>query len=256
MRLQTTPPKGAGRSQGVSKTERLLQIIENLGKDKNTFLPLGIRTSELAERAGIPRGSVQAMLAAHVASGRLLCCKVSVPGSQTQNEYRSGAGVATPEFKPLDTKRDGIARNAAHVRPASSMPPVVVSQPFDPREPEVPVFLPKSNSSTTPQPAVGNTGSAQSEPTSADERAVASSTETPGPQPKRRGMGPASAKAPAGDVAPRPQRINGNDGIALRIDHDGTLLIATDEGVLEIGPKQSRRLGHFMADTHGVWNPF
>ncbi len=255
MRLQNTPPKGAGKSQGVTKTERLVQIVEGLGQDKVTFLPLGIRSSELAERAGIPRGSVQALLAPYVDSGRLQCCKVSVPGSPPQNEYRKGTGVPMPEFQPLNTKRAGIARNTAHVRPESSMPPVDVSRPAEKREPEVPVFLLKS-SSNTPQPAVGNTGSVRSEPTSADEHAVASSTETPGPQPEWRGMGPAPAKAPAGDVAPRPQRINGNDGIALRIDHDGTLLIATDEGVLEIDPKQSRRLGHFMADTHGVWNPF
>ena len=73
MRLQNTPPAGAGKSKGISKTERLLQIIEGLGQDKHTFLPLGIRTADLAERAGVPRGSVQALLAAHVDSGWLLC---------------------------------------------------------------------------------------------------------------------------------------------------------------------------------------
>lgn len=248
MRLQNTPPKGAGKSQGVTKTERLVQIVEGLGQDKTTFLPLGIRSSELAERAGIPRGSVQALLAPYVDSGRLQCCKVSVPGSPPQNEYRSGAGVATPEFKPLDTKRAGIARNTAHVRPEASMPPVDVSQPTEKREPEVPVFLLKSSSST-PQPAVGNTGSARSEPTSADERAVASSTETPGPQPERRGMGPAPAKAPAGDVAGK---------LKLAIDDEGVLQMgySTDPARWVFTPKQTKQLGYFLRQTHDVWNPF
>jgi len=244
MRLQTTPPKGAGKSQGVTKTERLLQIIEGLGQDKNTFLPLGIRTSDLAERAGVPRGSVQAMLAAHVASGRLLCCKVSGPGSPPQNEYRSGAGVATPKFKPLNSKRAGIARNTAHVRQASSMPPVAVSQPVDKREPEVPVFL-KSSSSTTPQPEVGNTGSVQSEQTSADEHAVASREETPGLQPERRGMGLAPAKAPAGDV------------LRMSIDQDGALQLGdeNDPARWVFTPAQVLALGDFLHGTQGVWRP-
>ena len=244
MRLQTTPPKGAGKSQGVTKTERLLQIIEGLGQDKNTFLPLGIRTSDLAERAGIPRGSVQAMLAPYVASGRLLCCKVSVPGNPPQNEYRSGAGVATPEFKPLDARRAGIARNTAHVRPASSMPAVAVSQPADKREPEVPVFL-KSSSSTTPQPEVGNTGSVQSEQTSADEHAVASREETPGLQPERRGMGPAPASAPAGDV------------LRMSIDQDGALQLGdeNDPARWVFTPSQVLALGDFLHGTQGVWRP-
>jgi hypothetical protein len=248
MRLQNTPPKGAGKSQGVTKTERLVQIVEGLGQDKVTFLPLGIRTSELAERAGVPRGSVQALLAASVDSGRLQCCKVTVPGSPPQNEYRKGTGVPIPEFQPLNTKRAGIARNTAHVRPASSMPPVDVSRPADKREPEVPVFL-KSSSSTTPQPAVGNTGSVQSEPTSADERAVASSTETPGPQPERRGMGPASAKAPAGDVAGK---------LKLAIDDEGVLQMgdASDPARWVFTPKQTKQLGYFLRQTHDVWNPF
>lgn len=245
MRLQTTPPKGAGKSQGVTKTERLLQIIEGLGQDKNTFLPLGIRTSDLAERAGVPRGSVQALLAPHVESGRLHCCKVTVPGSQQQNEYRKGAGVATPKFKPLNSKRAGIARNTAHLRPESSMPPAAVSQPAEKREPEVPVFLLKSSSSTTPQPEVGNTGSVQSDQTSADEHAVASREETPGPQPERRGMGPAPARAPAGDV------------LRMSIDQDGALQLGdeADPARWVFTPAQVLALGDFLHGTQGVWRP-
>lgn len=245
MRLQNTPPNGAGKSQGVTKTERLVQIVEGLGQDKATFLPLGIRTSDLAERAGVPRGSVQALLAPYVDSGRLQCCKVSVPGSPPQNEYRKGTGVPMPEFQPLNTKRAGIARNTAHVRPESSMPPVAVSQVFDPREPEVPVFLLKSSSRTTPQPEVGNTGSVQSEQTSADEHAVASREETPGLQPERRGMGPAPASAPAGDV------------LRMSIDQDGALQLGdeNDPARWVFTPSQVLALGDFLHGTQRVWRP-
>ena len=91
---------------------------------------------------------------------------------------------------------------------------------------------------------MGNTGSAQLDLISSDERAVTSATETPGPQPERRGMGPAPAKAPAGDV------------FSITLDDTGVLVIATDEGVIELQPAHAKRLGHFMGGSQGVWNPF
>ena len=96
---------------------------------------------------------------------------------------------------------------------------------------------------------MGNTGSVQSEQTSADEHAVASREETPGPQPERRGMGPAPARAPAGDVAGK---------LKLAIDDEGVLQMgdSTDPARWVFTKKQTKQLGYFLRQTHDVWNPF
>lgn len=251
MRLQNTPPKGAGKSQGVTKTERLLQIIEGLGQDKATFLPLGIRTSDLAERAGVPRGSVQALLAPYVDSGRLQWCKVSVPGSPPQNEYRSGAGVATPEFKSLDARRAGIARNTAHVRPASSGVMVDVSRTAATCAPEVPVFL--KNSSTIPQAQVGNSASRQ-EGTPLDTPPAVSAVTTPGSIPEST---PKPAAKAALNEEPTARPASAGAVLRLAIDQDGSLQMGDEDDPARwvLTPAQVLALGDFLHGTQGVWRP-
>ena len=61
MALANKPPKGAGQVQGVTKTERLLKVIEGLGDDKH-MKPIGIRTDALHDRTGIPAGTIAALL--------------------------------------------------------------------------------------------------------------------------------------------------------------------------------------------------
>lgn len=248
MALANTPPKGAGQVKHVTQTDKLLKAIREAGTDQYGN-PVGIRSTALAKKTGVPSKSITALLGPAVAKGLVVVCKVTPATGQVFNEYRTGPGVPPPEFKPLNTKRAGIATFNAAVRQVVAKSLVPVSRSVAPREPEVPVFLLKSNSSTTPQPAVGNTGSAQSEPTSADERAVASDQETPGPQPKRRGMGPASARAPAGDVAGK---------LKLAIDDEGVLQMgdSTDPARWVFTPKQTKQLGYFLRQTHDVWNPF
>jgi len=251
MRLPQKPPAGAGKVQHVTLTDKLLKVIDGLGNDKYGN-PVGIRSPELAAASGVPAKSITALLATAVAKGRVVVCKITVPGASAQNEYRKGGGLPPPEFKPLNTKRAGIARSTPAARRAPSADTAKGTLPQRTAEPATPVLL----SSTTPQPAVGgalrdretapraiNTGSAQSDSTSADERAVTSEQETPRPAPERRGMGPAPAKASAGDVS-------------ITIDDAGVLVIGTNEGVIELQPKQCQRLGHFMVGSQGIWNPF
>lgn len=239
MRLNHTPPKGAGRVQHITLTDKLLKVIDSLGNDKYGN-PVGIRSPDLAAASGVPAKSITALLATAVTKGRVVVCKITIPGASTQNEYRKGGGLPPPEFTPLNTKRAGVACSTPAARRAPSAEAAKGTLPERATEPVTPVLL----SSTTPQPAVGNTGSAQSDSTSADERAVTSATETPGPQPERRGMGPAPAKAPAGDV------------LSITLDDTGVLVIATDEGVIELQPTHAKRLGHFMVGSQGIWNPF
>lgn len=246
MTLANKPPKGAGQVQHVTQTDKLLKAIREAGTDQYGN-PVGIRTNELEQKTGIPTKTITALLSPQVTKGMVVVCKVTAASGQTVNEYRTGPGAPPPEFKPLNTKRAGIATFNAAVRQVVAKSLVPVSRSIAPREPEVPVFL--KSSSTTPQPAVGNTGSAQSEPTSADERAVASNPETPGPQPERRGIGPAPAKASAGDVAGK---------LKLAIDDEGVLQMgdSTDPARWVFTQKQTKQLGYFLRQTHDVWNPF
>lgn len=190
-------------------------------------------------------------------AGQVLVCKITTPGvtrGTPQNEYRL-ATMAQAPFVPLKPRKNGIAQGGpTKPLPVTTPAPKVSTPRPGVHEIAVPVL-------GRAQPAVAsNSGSsATGSPTTTPSPGVPAVAAQATPEPTAGVVlrkEPTTRKAPAGDVPPRPQRINGNDGIALRIDHDGTLLIATDEGVLEIDPKQSRRLGHFMADTHGVWNPF
>lgn len=198
--------------------DKLVRHICGLGNDKNGN-PISIRTADLAAACDVAPSSIQAMLSGPVAAGEIYVCKVTPPNGRAFNEYRQGGGQAVPEFKPLNPKRAGIALATTGQAPRPAL-------------------------SKQPQPAVGNTGSPQSESSSADERAVTSDPETPEPQPERRGMGPAPARAPAGDV------------FGITLDDAGVLVIATDEGVIELQPIHAKRLGHFMVGSQGIWNPF
>ncbi len=251
MRMTNKPPAGAGKSQGITKTDQLLKVIEGLGTDKYNN-PLAIRTAELAQKTGIDGGSITAFLAAAVRAGRVVMCKVTSGDSKkVTNEYRKAGGLAPPEFKPLNTRRAGIAHGA----PAKPVPVTTPAPTLSTPKPDVTEIEPAVLGS--PQRVGGLKPPAAGKPVTPPVAPAVAAPATPASVARVvLKKEPTAWPVPAGDVAPRPQRITGNEGIALRIDHDGTLLIATDEGMLEIDPKQSRRLGHFMADTHGVWNPF
>jgi hypothetical protein len=235
MRLSNNPPAGTGKVQRITKTDTLLAHIEGLGLDK--FMnPIGIRTQALAEATGVPVNSISVLLAPHVASGRLCTCKVTVPGSPAQNEYRKGAGAASTAFQPLNTKRSGIAlRTPAR----ASGPAAPLSTPKPGVNDIEPATLGKPQRAVGTTPAAGDQGPPPVAP------AVTAAKATPELTTRARmKKEPAARKAPAGD------------DMHLQIDEDGVVLIVTDEGILELQPKQSRRLGHFMASSHGIWNPF
>ncbi len=201
--------------------DKLVRHICGLGNDKNGN-PISIRTADLATACDIAPGSIQAMLSGPVAAGEIYVCKVTLPGVRAFNEYRKGGGQAVPEFRPLDTRRAGIAQSTADQKPRPS-------------------------TINKPQPAVGNnTGSAiPVPPASAGDRAVAARPATPKSTTRARlKEEPAAKKASAGDA------------FNLTIDDKGVLIIGTDEGVIELQPNDARRLGNFMLGSQGVWNPF
>lgn len=230
---------------------RVIEALRSLGT-ADGVRAVGIRTADLCKLARVDAQNLARITKPLVESGQVTVCKVSTPGcGGPTNEYRLGGGMATPAFKPLDTKRAGIAHGApTKPLPVTTRAPKVSTPPTD-------IMNIEPASLGAPQRVGGPKPPAAGKPVTPPVAPAVAGTATPVPTSsvvlKKE---PTARPVPAGDVPPRPQRINGNDGIALRIDHDGTLLIATDEGVLEIDPKQSRRLGHFMADTHGVWNPF
>ncbi len=238
IRLQNTPPKGAGQAQGVTKTERLIKHICGLGTDGN-MKPIGIRTAALAEATGVPANSIQVLLEPHVKKGTLVVCKITSPTGRTEREYRAGPGVPPPEFAPLTTKRRAFQLGLAHI--AASGQPAALTPRQDATAIEPPVFINPTQPAVVKARKTPAAGGAADPPRAAP--AVAAQA-TPGPTPRAAlKKEPAAVKAPAGDV-----RIGINDS--------GTLVIAIDDEALELDPKQARKLGHFMAGTHGVWNPF
>lgn len=240
------------REKNGAAAERILATLQSLGK-ADDHRHIAIRTNELAERANVDRHNLARIVQPLIDAGQVLVCKITTPGvtrGTPQNEYRL-ATMAQGSFVPLNTKRAGIAHGA----PTKPLPITTPAPKVSTPRPDIMNIEPASLGA--PKRVGGSKPPAAGKPETPPGAPAVAAPATPAPPP-----GVALKKEPtarpvsAGDVPPRPQRINGNDGIALRIDHDGTLLIATDEGVLEIDPKQSRRLGHFMADTHGVWNPF
>lgn len=241
MRLDHTPPAGAGRVQHTTKTDQLLKIIDGLGNDKYGN-PVGIRSPELAAISGIPAKSITALLAIAVARGRVVACKITRPGHQTQNEYRKGGGLPPPDFKPLNTKRTGIAIGQPAHRGGTATAPAL-STPRCDADPIAP-----SSPTKQPQPAVGTSTSAAGDPdTPPVEPTVAASPATPAPNTRAElKEEPAAQKAPAGNEL--------DITLDITLDDKGTLTIATCEGVIELDPKNTRRLGHFMVGSQGIWN--
>lgn len=219
-----------------SKTDQLLAIIEGLGVDK--FMnPVSIRVPELAQRSGIDPNSIPPLLTTAVAKGRVIMCKITVPGkAKPLNEYRKAAGASPHEWMPLNTKRAGVAlRTPAR----TSTPAVPLSTPKPGVNDIEPATLGK------PQRAVGTTPAAGGQGPPPVAPAVTATQATPKPTARARMKEePAAPKASAGDA------------LTINIDHDGVLIIGTDEGVLELHPEHSRRLGNFMLGSQGIWNPF
>lgn len=245
MRLSNTPPKGAGKPQGVTKTDRLIRHIHSLGND-TLGKPVGIRNRALSEATGVAAKSIPALLAGAIKHGDVLLCKVTPASGNIENEYRRGTGVPAPEFKPLATQRSGIAA-FAHGATTRPLPVTTPAPKLAPREIETPVLI-KHHA----QPAVArNTGSPGAEPASDTPpaaRAVAAARQTPGKALERRGIGPAPAPRPAGD-APPPLR--------LAINQDGELQMGDDDDPARwVFPiEQVMQLGDFLHGTQGVWRP-
>lgn len=210
------------------RAEQLIDAIRSAGT---------IRSGELSTITGITPNNIGTLLAPAIAARTVVVCKVSQPVGRPCNEYRIGSGVPDT-FKPLTTKRSDIG-TASHR--GGTAPRVPLSEPIKPDAASAtPTFL-------KPQPAVGNTGS--SRPDSSDipagARTVAADQATPKPAARARlKKEPTATKASAGDAC------------QCGIDDDGTLMITTPAGFLELDPKQARKLGHFMGATHGIWNPF
>lgn len=226
----------------TTHAEKLVAAILALGVDRY-MQPLSIKTKDLAKKTGIAAASIQACLDPAVKRGDVVVCKVTPATGHSYNEWRAGPGVPPTQFKPLNTKRSGVALRT----PA-----------YDPR-PAVPLSTPKPGANEIepallgqPQSAVGkNTDSARSDSSLIlpEARAVAAQAT---PKPKagvRLKEEPATPEASAGD-APYLGALD------ISINHNGTLIIGTVESVIELAPEHTRRLGNFMLGSQGVWNPF
>lgn len=228
------------RGRHPEREDKLIAAIRAAGS---------IRTKELSDATGVQGNNIGTALAAAIARGDVYVCKVTPGPGQTgrsTNEYRIGGGKPPPEFVPLNPRRAALASMAASVRRTPSAQPTTGTLPARTEWPATPVFL----SSTTPLAQVGNSASqhagasAETPPAGPADTAI---TATPGPAPKRRGMGPASATAPAGDVKK----------LRLAIDQDGSLQLGddTDPAQFVFLPEQVLQLGDFLHGTQGIWRP-
>lgn len=100
------------------------------------------RSRDIAEHLGIFAADMGAMLERLVNEGHLLVCKVEVPGSRPQNEYRIGSGMRAPAFRPL---RSASKRPPRH--PDAPAPAALDSSPlpaidFEPEAVPVPPVVP------------------------------------------------------------------------------------------------------------------
>lgn len=220
-----TKPAAAPRT--TTKAEALVRIIEGLGTEISGQ-PKGIRSRELAERAGVSQANLCNYLAPHVKSGRVAVARVDViknGSTYSTNEYRKGCGVPQPDFKPLRTS--GLTATRMVVTRIAAAAPA-------------------------PQPAVGqNTGSQRLEPSSlkTPPGAPADTARTIEPTPpavqERRGMGPAPVLPVAGAA------------LRLAINQDGELQLGDEEDPARyvFTPGQVLALGDFLHATEGVWRP-
>ena len=239
-RLRAGDAKGAAVKtdvRRVTKTDALIAHINSLGCDK-FFTPIGIRTTALAEATGVPAKSIQALLDPRVKSGELVVCKITGASGQQEREYRVGPGVPPPEFKPLDTRRNGVALRTPATRPTAAPSLSTPKPPAD--QIAAPVFIKSTQPAVVKAvktPAAGGAAPPLAEP-------AVTAQATPGPTPRAAlKKEPTAVKAPAGNVR-------------IGINAEGILVIAIDDDSIELNQKQACRLGNFMVATQGVWAPF
>jgi hypothetical protein len=80
-----------------SIADRAIKLIKARGR---------MRTSELAKALSVPATSIGSSLKWHSENGTLITCKVAIPGSKDQIEYRlSASGSPTNHFTVLDSQR-------------------------------------------------------------------------------------------------------------------------------------------------------
>lgn len=250
MTLANTPPRGAGQVKHVTQTDKLLKAIREAGTDQYGN-PVGIRTNELEKKTGIPTKTITALLSPQVTKGMVVVCKVTTASGKSVNEYRTGPGVPPPAFKPLDTRRAGIACFNAAVRQVSNAPLVAVSQPAATREPEVPVFL---KSSTTPQAQVGSNSANRQEGTPLDTPPAVSAVTNPGTRPEST---PKPATEAALNKEPAARQASAGAVLRMAIDQDGALQMGDEDDPARwvFTPSQVLALGDFLHGTQGVWRP-
>lgn len=241
MRLNHTPPKNAGKVQHVTLTDKLLKVIDNLGNDKYGN-PVGIRSPELAAASGVPSKSITALLTAAVGKGRVVVCKISVPGHQPVNEYRKGGGLPPPEFVPLNTKRAGIALRGAPKPTAAGPTPLSTPKP-----PAGKIVTPTFISKTQPEvvaPTFAETPAAGDAANPPPVVPAVAAQATPKPQ-----AGAALKKEPA------TRKASAGDVLLLSIDQDGALQIGygDDPARWIFAPHHTLALGDFLRGTQGVW---
>lgn len=225
----------------VTKTDALVAHIEGLGSDK-FFTPIGIRTSALAEATGVPANSIQQLLDSRVKSGEIVACTITGASGHREREYRAGPGLPPPDFKPLNTRRNGIARGA-------TTKPLPVTTP--------------APSLSTPKPAVAAIRTPTFlKPTQPEVVVVAQKTPAAEARPPMRAEPAVAAHATPSQAVrvrlkkePTARNATAGDEIHVDIDADGTLVIANCETCIELDIDQVLRLGDFLHATQGVWRP-
>ena len=227
----------------MTKTDALVAHIKGLGRDK-FFNPIGIRTGELSDATGVPKNSIQAMLEGRINTGELVVCKITNASGREEREYRAGPGVPPPDFKPLDTKRAGIARGGVTKPLPVTTPAPSLSTP----KPTVDAICTPTLITKKTQPEVvaltfAETPAAEGAAPPPAETAVAAQA-TPKPS-----TGAVLKKEPA------TRKALAGDDLRVGINADGVMVIALDDDSIELDIHQVLRLGDFLHATQGVWRP-
>jgi len=219
-----------------SQAETLVKAILKAGT---------IRTPALAEVTAAPAGNHNSQLLAAVSAGLITHCMVTADNGKEMREYRAGPGLPNG-FKPLDLNKTRIAGSPQLARSGGTAQAPVIDKP-----------LPAANTTNkpnaskpkaSPQPQVGNSGSASSGITStllAEGRAVADKSPEPSVP---------AAKAPASDVS----AIAKQDPLSVSINNDGRLHIEKCTIIEQFGvfltAEQTKQLGDFMFATRLAWH--
>jgi hypothetical protein len=66
-----------------------------------------MRTAQIAETLGVPKGAISSSLGPYVNNGTLTACKVESPGTPPTNEWRISAGGKTTAFRELKVTDKG-----------------------------------------------------------------------------------------------------------------------------------------------------